>query len=75
MDFTIQSSPTGHNNTWTDVSDNILQGADGTGKFGNDLSNQIQDFTLFGAGPFWRINVTNVVGSILVNSLSVNNGS
>jgi hypothetical protein len=73
-DFTIQSSATNHG-PWTDVSNNVLQGADGTGKFGNDLSNQIQDFTLFGTGPFWRMNITNVVGSILINSLTVNNGN
>jgi len=71
IQFTIQGSA--DNKTFTDFSKNEIQGADGIGKFGNDLSNSVQSFLLYGSGPWWRINVTSVTGSILINSLSVVN--
>jgi hypothetical protein len=70
--FTIQDGPTS-NGPWTDVSNNAFTGADGTTHTGWDQSHQIQTFTLYGAGPWWRINVTDVTGSILVNTLTVQN--
>lgn len=71
--FTIQSSATNGSNTWSDVSNNSLIGADGVGKFGQDISHQVLTFGLYGTGPWWRVNVTDVAGSVLVNSLSVSN--
>jgi hypothetical protein len=71
IQFTIQGSA--DNNTFTDFSKNEIQGGDGTGKFGGDLSRSVSSFLLYGAGPWWRINVTSVTGSVLVNSLVVTN--
>lgn len=71
-DFTIQSAPSSAG-PWSDVSDNSFQGGDGVSHTGWDQSHQVQEFTLFGVGPWWRIHITNMVGSMLVNSLVVTN--
>jgi hypothetical protein len=70
--FTIQDGPS-NNGPWTDVSDNVLTGADGLSHLGWDQSHQVEDFKLYGAGPWWRINVTAVTGSVLINTLTVQN--
>lgn len=71
-EFTIQSAPaTG--GPWTDVSKNSFDGGDGLSHLGWDLSHQVQTFTLFGSGPWWRINITEVTGTFTVNSLAVTN--
>lgn len=73
IQFTIQGSADNKDWSKSDFSKNEIQGADGIGKFGNDLSETVSSFLLYGSGPWWRINVTNVTGSILINSLSVVN--
>src|SRR4051812_27179648 len=70
--FTIQDGPT-NSGPWTNVSDNVLTGADGLSHLGWDQSHQVQTFQLYGAGPWWRISVTAVSGIILINALSVTN--
>lgn len=69
--FTIQGSP--DDITWSDYSNNEFAGGDGIGKFGSDLSHQVQSFLLYGAGPHWRINISSLTGTFIVNSLVVTN--
>jgi hypothetical protein len=71
-EFTIQDAPAS-SGPWTDVSNNSFDGSDGTSHLGWDLSHQVQSFTLFGSGPWWRINITAVTGTFTANSLIVTN--
>jgi len=60
--------------TWFEVSRMILEGAEGIGKGGQDMSRPVMAFSINGVrGTRFRLRVTDIMGTVGVTSLVIRN--